>query len=306
MCRVVAYLGEPLLLEVLLFRSDSSLVRQAYDPRIMAHLNLAGSGFAAWDSTAPDPEAPLLYRETMLPMFDRNLMRLARKLRGECLVAHIRGADYFGTANPQVERTNLHPFQFPGSRVVLAHNGGLIRFSEMKFDLLEHIKPRVAAMIEGTTDSEWIYAVLLSQLEDPARALEAHELTGAVERTLAILREVRDRRGIDTASGANLFISDGRHIVATRFTFDFGCYDGKLQEGHLVYHSLWYTAGRDYGLHEGEWRMVGGLDAADSVLLASEPLTRDTSTWIEVPEYSLLTVSRRADRVEITTRDLDT
>lgn len=303
MCRVIAYLGEPLLLDVLLVKSDSSLVRQAYDPQIMAHLNLAGSGFAAWDSTSPEPEAPLLYKETVLPMFDRNLMRLARKLRAECLVAHIRGADYFGESNPLVERTNLHPFQFGDFPVVLAHNGGFSRFAEMKFDLLEYMKPEVAALIEGTTDSEWIYALLLSQMQEAGEAMNG--LASAVERTLKILRAVRERRGIDTASGANLFVADGEQIVATRFTFDFGCYEGKLRESHLRYHSLWYTAGRRYGLHDGEWRMSGGLEAADSVLLASEPLTRDTSTWIEVPEYSLLTVSRQAGRVEITTKDLD-
>jgi len=32
---------------------------------------------------------------------------------------------------------------------------------------------------------------------------------------------------------------------------------------------------------------VGGADLADSFLLASEPLTTDVSTWVELPEYSI-------------------
>ena len=305
MCRVVAYLGEPVPLDVLLYRSDSSLVRQVYGPRAMPYLNLAGCGFASWDMASPSPENPLLYKDTVLPMFDRNLGALAPKLRGTCVLAHIRGTDYFGSSDPVVSRGNLHPFRFEGARVVLAHNGGLARFAEMKFDLLEHIKPALAALIEGTTDSEWIYALLLSRLADPMQPAGVEELATAVEEALTILRQVRDRRGIDTASGTNLFVSDGRHFVATRFTFDYGWYTGRPSESHLRYHSLWYTAGRDYGLHDDEWRMAGGLEDANSILIASEPLTADVSTWIEVPEYTLLTATREGGRIHVGTRDLD-
>lgn len=49
MCRVLAYLGEPISLERVLFETDSSLVRQSYSPRMMAtFLNLAGFGMVAW------------------------------------------------------------------------------------------------------------------------------------------------------------------------------------------------------------------------------------------------------------------
>ena len=40
--------------------------------------------------------------------------------------------------------------------------------------------------------------------------------------------------------------------------------------------------------------MTGGSGAA--TLVASEPLTRDVSTWVEVPEYSALLVDRHGDR----------
>ena len=43
MCRVVAYMGDPLPLDVLLFRSDTSLVRQAFDPKRLQVMNLAGT-----------------------------------------------------------------------------------------------------------------------------------------------------------------------------------------------------------------------------------------------------------------------
>jgi hypothetical protein len=61
-----------------------------------------------------------------------------------------------------------------------------------------------------------------------------------------------------------------------------------MHEANMNFLSLWYTAGRGYGLHDGEWKMTGGAEHADSILIASEPLTRDVASWVEVPEYSLL------------------
>ncbi len=42
-----------------------------------------------------------------------------------------------------------------------------------------------------------------------------------------------------------------------------------------------------------------------SVIIASEPLTADSSAWIEVPEYSMLTAELTPDGLEFETRDLD-
>jgi glutamine amidotransferase len=59
---------------------------------------------------------------------------------------------------------------------------------------------------------------------------------------------------------------------------------------------MWYTFGADYGLHDGEWKLTGGAAQADSIVVASEPLTRDFATWIEVPEYAALVVRSDGDR----------
>ena len=53
-CRILAYLGEPLPVQSLLFDTDNSLVRQSYSPRMMnTFLNLAGFGMKAWDPASP-------------------------------------------------------------------------------------------------------------------------------------------------------------------------------------------------------------------------------------------------------------
>ncbi len=171
MCRILAYLGESLPLHSVLFDTDNSLVRQSYSPKMMnTFLNLAGFGMKAWDPTSLRPEDPFSYRATTLPSFDRNLRFLSSKLAPTCLVAHVRGVTYSDEA--VVADTNLHPFQFTGARVVLAHNGHLRQFARIRYALVEHVRPELAQRIEGTTDSEWIYALVLSQLDDPYGAPE--------------------------------------------------------------------------------------------------------------------------------------
>ena len=281
MCRILAYLGEPLPVQHVLFDTDNCLVRQSYSPRMMnTFLNLAGFGMKAWDPTSLRPEDPFTYRTTTLPSFDRNLRFLSSKLAPTCLVAHVRGVTYSGEA--VVADTNLHPFHFAGARVVLAHNGHLREFSRMRYALVEHVRPELAQRIEGTTDSEWIYALLLSQLDDPYGLPDTSELADATAKALRVLRTVRAGHGIDTSSPVNLCVSNGRAVVV----------------------SLWFAIGGEYAEGDGGWEMTAG-DPPRSVLIASEPLTTDYSTWLEVPEYSMLTAELTPNGLAFETRDLD-
>jgi glutamine amidotransferase len=305
MCRILTYLGEPLPARNLLFDPDNSLVRQSYSPRMMnTFLNLAGFGLKAWDPTSLRPEDPFTYRSTTLPSFDRNLRFISSKLAPTCMVAHVRGVTY--SAEAVVADTNLHPFHFPGARVVLAHNGHLRQFAHMRYSLVEHVRPDVARCIEGTTDSEWIYALLLSQLDDPFGTPGADEIADGIVRALRIIREIRAKHEIATSSPVNLFVSTGRCLVATRFSFDYGWYPegDTMLETDLPYVSLWYTLGEEYRERDGEWQM-GASDRPESLLIASEPLTADTSRWLEAPEYSILTASLVNGGIDAKIADLD-
>jgi glutamine amidotransferase len=105
----------------------------------------------------------------------------------------------------------------------------------------------------------------------------------------------------------NLVVADGRAIIATRFAFDYGWYpDAETyfsKHRRYDFTSLWCTAGRDYVCRDGEW-IMRGAEHPQSVLVASEPITKDRSTWVEVPEYAMLTASLHDGTVEITTREL--
>ena len=288
MCRALLYLGEPVLLDNLLFQPDSALVRQSYMPKMLNMLNLAGFGLRAWDAGSHQPEKPFFYGSPSLPVFDRNLKNLAEKVRAGCVLAHVRGVAY--SAAVEISLQNVHPFQFDGVPWALAHNGDL-------------------AGIRGTTDSEWIYALFMSQLSDPAATAAEDHAFEALGRTLAILRQARADAGVGVSSSVNLFIANGRQLVALRYCFDFGRYHTdsveRVHEANLSFLSLWYTLGRNYARHGDEWKMTGGAERAESILVASEPLTRDTSSWVELPEYGALFAEIRNGRPYVSVRLLD-
>ena len=305
MCRALLYMGRPVLLDHLLFQPDSALVRQSFNPRMLHLLNLAGFGMLAWDRDSHAPGNPWEYRSTSLPVFDRNLKSLAHKVRASSLLAHVRGVAYSTEVNISLQ--NTHPCRFEGSTLGLAHNADLYRFAELRDLLLPAVAPRWRRQICGTTDSEWIAALVVSQLRDPV-SFSADELRDAVIEALAIIEAARQRAGIAVSSSVNLFMGNGEVAAAARYCFDFGRYrtddPARVNEANLRYLSLWYTLGHDFGLHEGEWKMVGAEDAADAILIASEPLTADVSSWIEVPEYSLLAVEMGGSHPSLSTTDI--
>jgi glutamine amidotransferase len=276
-------------------------------PKMLHMLNLAGFGMRAWDPASHDAATPFAYASDSLPVFDRNLKNLAGKVAAGCVLAHVRGVAY--STQVEISLQNVHPFQFPGVPLVLAHNGDLARFAEMRPGLARHVRPELARMVKGTTDSEWIYALVVSQLDDPYAVPTADALVAAVKAAIAILREERARLAIDTSSSVNLFMSDGTQVAALRYCFDFGRYStadaSRLHEANLGFLSLWYTVGRGYGLHEGEWKMTGGAENADSILIASEPLTRDVASWVEIPEYALLHARMNGGRPAVSLHYLD-
>jgi glutamine amidotransferase len=307
MCRALLYLGQPVLLDNLLFQPDSALVRQSYMPKMLHMLNLAGFGMRAWDPGSHAPDAPFAYSSDSIPVFDRNLKNLATKVRAGCVLAHVRGVAY--STQVEISPQNVHPFQFAGVPLALAHNGDLARFAEMRPRLAAHVRAEFVRQVRGTTDTEWIYALLVSQLEDPFARPTGAALVSALRRTVDIIRAERAALGIETSSSANLFVTDGCQVAAARYCFDFGRYavddPGRVHEANMSFLSLWYTVGRGYALHEGEWKMTGGAEHADSILIASEPLTRDVNAWVEVPEYSILHAEIQDGRPRIAIHYLD-
>lgn len=75
-CRVLAYLRDPVELDGPLFCAEHSLIRQSVGARLMSLLNIGGFGLVAWEAGSTHPERPYVYRTPNVPVFDRNLTTL--------------------------------------------------------------------------------------------------------------------------------------------------------------------------------------------------------------------------------------
>ncbi|WP_419419854.1 class II glutamine amidotransferase [Legionella sp. D16C41] len=302
MCRVLIYLGkQEVVLYDLLYAPDNSLAHQSYAPKLMQHIqNLAGLGFCAWSSSSLESMMPYYYKTTALPFFDKNLYRLSKKIWANCFLAHVRGVEY--STNEIISEQNIHPFKFETTQIAFAHNGSLANMAEMKYALSQEMKPSVFAQIKGTTDSEWLYALFLSQLPDYTQEVSVNEACDAVIKTLAIVRRIRAKLGIKIASPVNLFLTNGNYLIVTRFVYDFGHNENNVQRAFLEYHSLWATFGESYGSSGGIYKMYG--NKRKNILFASEPLTTNRTTWIELPEYSITKAWFENDEILFRTIDL--
>lgn len=298
MCRVLLYLGsQSISLYDLIIAPDNSLVKQAYAPAQMgSYLNLAGFGVAAWSKIEGEWEFPYLYKTTKLPFYDANLKRLSKKLTVKCALAHVRGVTF--EDSEIVNEEGVHPFILEGSQLVFAHNGGLAMLGEMKRELTPKIKQEYYSQIRGQGDSEWIYALFLSQLENPFEYVSLNEVEEALFKTLFAMKKIRKKLHIHKQSSMNLFLTNGEYVVVTRFVYDYGWGDKSS-----IYPTLWYTFGEEYGIFEGVYS-ISQCKKRYNIIFASEPLTKDLTTWVEAPEYSMTSAIHVDGEVSIHTHDI--
>ncbi len=244
MCRFAAYLGPRIRLEDFLCRPSHSLLQQSWAPREMheARLNADGYGFG-WYGAA---RRPLVYLSTRPIWNDCNLESLGRGLRSTLWLANVRSA----TSGQPVTESNTQPFR-NGSLMYL-HNGCLQAFgSGMAGELLELLPPERRGEVAGSTDSEYIFALLREQWR------RHRDFPGALRAVCAQLHHFLGRRkGL-----LNLLLSDGRSVCALRHAVNDRC------------PSLYYSE-RDPGY-------------PGALLVASEKLTRARG-WRTLPPHSLL------------------
>ena len=152
MCRWMAYSGDPILVEDLLFRPVHSLIDQSLHSRLGA-TTTNGDGFGiGWYG---DGAEPAVFKSVDPAWNDQNLREIAAQIRTPVLFAHIRAS----TGTP-VQRSNCHPFRHGrGCGCTTARSAG---FHEIKRDLVMAVDPSLYPDIEGSTDSEALFFLALT------------------------------------------------------------------------------------------------------------------------------------------------
>jgi glutamine amidotransferase len=264
MCRWVAYYGNPIHPELLLYETGNSLVAQSRRDRLAGgHPNADGLGLGWYG----EREQPGLYRSVRPAWGDRNLREIAGQITSGVFLAHIRAA----TGTP-VEETNCHPFRH--GRWLFMHNGFIDGYLEQRRDLAMAVDPVFFPGIEGTTDSELMFhlALTFGLQEDPVGGLE--RMAGFVEAT-------GRAHGVAEPLQMTIAVSDGERIYAARYA-----------SGPVV-NSLFVTADASAVRAMYPDRFGGFSDEARAIV--SEPLGDLPGLWEEVPAGTVIVVQPGAD-----------
>ena len=175
MCRWMAWSGQPVLMEELLFKTQHGLIDQSLHSRMGAETT-NGDGFGVgWYGAG---EGPAMYHSVAPAWGDTNLRELAAHIETPLFLAHVRATS--GTA---VQQTNCHPFRH--GNWLFVHNGYIADFHLLRRDLMLAIEPDQFAAVQGSTDSEVVFhlALTLGLGSDPIAALE--RTIGLIEATAA-------------------------------------------------------------------------------------------------------------------------
>lgn len=197
MCRHIAYLGPPRTLGSLLHDPQRSLEVQSWRPAFQREgaMNADGWGVGWWD-VAVRPE-PARYR-TAAPMWtDGSFRSVAHLVQAEAMVAAVRSAT---PPSPIVDTGNA---PFSSGPWLFSLNGFVTGFREgIGEQLRRSLTVERAAGIEGSADTEVLFALVLDRLDAGATAAEA--LAQVTATVLAL-----------TEGKLNLLLGDGRAITAT-------------------------------------------------------------------------------------------
>jgi predicted glutamine amidotransferase len=266
MCRWLAYYGDPVRPQELLYNPQHSLIEQSRDARLTSHRHNADGFGIGWYGTA---DGPGVYRNVMPAWSDENLRELAAQLESPLFLAHVRAS----TGTP-VQQTNCHPFRH--GRWLFVHNGFIDGFHELHRELLLAVAPEHFETIQGTTDSELLFHLALTF------GLETDPLP-ALERMAGFVEDVGRRHGVAEPLQMTVGTSDGERVYAVRYASG--------PEVNSLYVSQDARAVRLLYPDDERFRHIS--DEARAVV--SEPLGDLPGVWHEVPPSSALVVQPGAD-----------
>lgn len=163
------------------------------------------------------------------------------------------------------------------------HNGGVPDFLKIKRDIINKLSNHYYSWIKGQTDSEHIFALFMQNVSDNSNGKEGSELgldllTDCFKLTFKQVEELKAKRGIVRPSTYNMVISDGRRLIATRYSSD---PDNESR-------TLYFAKGKKYECDGNICRMIPEHENPKSMLVVSEKLDEFVDEWIPIPDnYAL-------------------
>lgn len=272
MCRFLSYLGAPISMGALLYDPSDSLIHQSYAARELDE-PLNGDGFGVgWYHHDRSPE-PAVFTSVTPAWNNRNLRHLAPKVVSHCIAAHVRAASV-----GDVAEANCHPFRYKDR--LLMHNGGVEHFHRIKRELCNMLPQELYDWVQGQTDSEHLFALMLSHLK--ADQPTPDQVADAIEAMIADLKGLMAKHAITEPAYLNMVYTDGRIAVGLRYVSD----------GSDAL-TLYYSEGKKYECNGNVCRMVRGADKREhAAMIVSEKLTDVAGDFTEVPARHFVLVDK--------------
>lgn len=208
MCRWLAYSGEPIHPSQVILDMQHSLVAQSLNSPLGAEtVNGDGFGFGWYPVGAAASAAPALpaYFHSIEPAWnDQNLRELTRAIESPLFFSHVRAA-----AGPPIQQTNCHPFRH--ANWLFMHNGSLAGFPLVKRELTLAVDPALYPELQGTTDSEVLFHLALSNglQDDPVAGMSA---------AIRLVESVGRANGIPFPVQGTFAVTDGVTVWAFRYS----------------------------------------------------------------------------------------
>jgi glutamine amidotransferase len=265
----MAWLGQPVLVEELVFNTEHGIVDQSLRARMGAEPT-NGDGFGlGWYGGG---DGPAVYKSVSPAWADPNLRELAAHVESPLFMVHVRAA-----IGSPVQETNCHPFR--RDQWLFVHNGFIAEFARLRRDLMMAIDPKLFAEVHGSTDTEVVfYLALTFGLEDSP--------IDALERTVGLIEDTARRHGVAGAVQGTFGVTDGEHLWAVRYATE-----GKPRS---LFASTDVEAIKQLYPDNARVQRLGDGDR----VIVSEPFADLPGVWQEIPPGTAVTVRHRGELTE--------
>ncbi|OYP32974.1 class II glutamine amidotransferase [Rhodopirellula sp. MGV] len=260
MCRWLAYFGDPIRLDKLLYCAEDAFIGQSlHSRRSTTPVNGDGSGLG-WYGDSPRPGV----FHTIRPAWNSgNLRNLSDQLNSHLFFAHVRATS--GTA---IQESNCHPFRY--EHVLFQHNGFINGYDKLKQSLDMAVDAELYPLMQGSTDTErMFYLALTFGLLD--------NVQNGLTRMVRFVEKTATAYGIKNAISMTVAVGLGDCFYAARYSTS-GNSPTLFHSNHLQ--RLKENSGQ-----------TESIPQSGSVVL-SEPLDDVHEHWTEIPESTLVRVCR--------------
>lgn len=245
----------------------------------------------------------------MAAFYDDNASRIIPRLQVSTMLGHVRAAAY--DSKVVLADENCHPFSFDETPWIMAQNGDLPSWM-----LLQHCEDRYLKQMRGTTDTEFLYVLLLSLLEGDSD----EDVQRAVETMVGLIAQAMADLDLPALAKLKMALVSPRRII--------GINVGLGHQGEANPAGDWKKLREsdpgtdDYALSmllEPMYIMMGchvpdddksyDFEACEEgeatlAMFASEPLTEDEAGWSDIEFGEIVFLENKGGRVTKSVRRL--